>query len=1197
MIKRITNLTLFSLLLAVVLFACGRGGEQKSLSFFNLSESPLANGDEAESPSIAGTYSFPSVLPSDAVQPWEKVDEQGFVIPSSSRFSSSLNLSTDFTSGVERFNSFGDVTDYGDASRLTSGEVGQRQLSYALYRISLGASQPGVVSSDINLHRKSDGSISEYWLAVSDYRKNAWKWFGPFSDSHVRLSLPSSDYTSPLGNCFIGAVAFNGSAFDVVGIGINVRDDADITPPPASSALSATPIAGGVLLEWTPVIAEDLAGYKIYYSTRDFSSPSERGVKSLSYLEGRERKFISGKIDRFGGLSKGQVFRISAIDISGNESDLSPSASASPLDGNSPAVNLETDVVSGGRGTIANLQASGAELYDFDLDGDGDWEITDDTSGLATAPMDAPGIIHPEVRGRTAEGGIAFAAVSLIISVNSRPVASAQANPSFGTAPLTVNFTGTGQDLDGTITSYSWDFDGNGFYDYTDPVNPNPPAQIYPNPGLYNVKFRVQDNAGAWDVDTIAVQVIEGPSPEEQMEEANRKLRSSFIYAVQASQRMGVDLGSSPLFGIETAGRVMSAPIAGVDTKTIDDLASGADVLFTFLNLPQGSELPSGFYIVRLSQTSTGNWVAQFIDETGTPGLETDVGVYFGNKERQRPYLTFEFGKDPKTNEFFLKIDIEWKNVSAETRIALGSGDIDPTPLSPEGRAIVDAMDTFSTEAWNILSSLNGNISEDIVIASREDALVAYSPLKGVENFTPDDYLNGQDVAFSYVRTPSGHIIVRNIRRPLNIRRSSNHSEDTRAVSDLQQGAFIVIKVKSSPPYAPTDYEAEWIDRYGNLVAVNSADVGEGVDGDPPPPPLSFALEPDYLNLAFYYPLSTVTITSWEWDETEVADTVELDNSLYRAGVASALQDVAGQLRVAGVNMDNFISIYRRRGGGWQSIWAVGTERYLISSLLGVENLTPTDMAEGVNFLLIYLNLPQGSEVPSGFYLVRIFQEAGTPNWKAELIDLDGTVQAVVDATVNNGDPREVAPVLTAAIDGPSWVVKIGWQFSGSSGEFSILMGDGEPETRPLSPEELKIQRYADAVNPMPTLKTKRPGRKVVSLVLFSRDDTLIDFYPIEGVEELSLEELRAGQDVFFGYFRVGNLPPGFYVLDYKDIDGDGAGYSRFKDLYDQTRKALSAQDGGGIPGGPIISSFGGLTKGKMFLGSVAQNWSLRIEG
>jgi hypothetical protein len=80
-------------------------------------------------------------------------------------------------------------------------------------------------------------------------------------------------------------------------------------------------------------------------------------------------------------------------------------------------------------------------------------------------------------------------------SSNYIPTATANANPSFGYVPLTVNFTGSGSDNDGTVASYEWDFNGDGVYDWSSTVNGNVGHQ-YTTSGNYVAVFRVTDNLG-----------------------------------------------------------------------------------------------------------------------------------------------------------------------------------------------------------------------------------------------------------------------------------------------------------------------------------------------------------------------------------------------------------------------------------------------------------------------------------------------------------------------------------------------------------------------------------------------------------------------------------------------------------------------------------------------------------------------------
>ena len=458
---------------------------------------------------------WPVGLPVDQAQPWEELDGNGYVIPlhdpvNGARQASGINAQSDFTPGVERFDEAGDVSDLGEASRFASGAAGAGELSYALYRITLGGAQPGVVSADVNLRlRDGGGSISEYWLGLSSYGEGSWDWRGPFSDSHVRIGLGDpiaggADYTSGLGNLFVAVLAYDGASFDLVGLGVNEYDAANTTPPPVPSAPVVSSVAGGVLAEWIPVAAGDFAGYRIYYAGADFSDGSEPFVRTVDYLESATRHVLPG-------FAEFTHVRISAVDTSGNESALSEIGKAIMLHGSPPVLTLSTDMVSGKLGAVALLSATGASSYDWDIDGDGVYDITGDTTGEAAVDTNATGIIRPSVRGVSdGPGGpgtsVALGGVSLIITGNTRPVASATADPQSGQSPLDVTFVGTAEDAedDASALTFAWDFDGDGIFE-PDTDTLLPPVQQYTNPGLFNVKFRVEDTQGAWDVDTVAV--------------------------------------------------------------------------------------------------------------------------------------------------------------------------------------------------------------------------------------------------------------------------------------------------------------------------------------------------------------------------------------------------------------------------------------------------------------------------------------------------------------------------------------------------------------------------------------------------------------------------------------------------------------------------------------------------------------------
>jgi hypothetical protein len=354
----------------------------------------------------------------------------------------------------------------------------------------MGADQPGTITADVNMHNGSS-----YYIGVGDYSVNTWHWYGPYSTTHVRFNVPDAEYTSGIGNLMLAVVAYDGASFDVVAIGANARDVGDSDAPPAPDAPTLTPVAGGVFAEWSNVAAGDLAGYRIYAD----------GEEVLDYIEGGASVVIP--------CADEVEVRLSAVDISGNESELSDPATEIPLAGEMPVVELTATAASGVRNDVIELAATGAETYDWDIDGDGVWDFTDDPTGMSEADTNDLGVIRPAVRAHTAEGGFSLSAISLFITGNFRPVVLATADVTSGPPPLDVNFTIIAEDDDGTIDEYAWDFDGDGTFDDSSPTDPSPLPNTYAFGGLYNAKFRVTDNDGAWAIDTVAVQAMPNQPP------------------------------------------------------------------------------------------------------------------------------------------------------------------------------------------------------------------------------------------------------------------------------------------------------------------------------------------------------------------------------------------------------------------------------------------------------------------------------------------------------------------------------------------------------------------------------------------------------------------------------------------------------------------------------------------------------------
>ena len=92
--------------------------------------------------------------------------------------------------------------------------------------------------------------------------------------------------------------------------------------------------------------------------------------------------------------------------------------------------------------------------------------------------------------------------IDFVGSANRAPVAVAQADQTGGPLPLVVQFDGTASsDPDGDPLTYSWDFEGDGVADSSDPA----PVHTYQTAGTVFAELTVDDGAGATATDTIRI--------------------------------------------------------------------------------------------------------------------------------------------------------------------------------------------------------------------------------------------------------------------------------------------------------------------------------------------------------------------------------------------------------------------------------------------------------------------------------------------------------------------------------------------------------------------------------------------------------------------------------------------------------------------------------------------------------------------
>ncbi|MCF8094649.1 MAG: PKD domain-containing protein, partial [Desulfobacteraceae bacterium] len=84
------------------------------------------------------------------------------------------------------------------------------------------------------------------------------------------------------------------------------------------------------------------------------------------------------------------------------------------------------------------------------------------------------------------------------------------AEPVSGPAPLTVHFTTNGEDPNGTVEEYRWDFEGDGQWDTYDTVAKNY-THTYQSPGTYSPTLKVRSSTGREATKSIEIKVENNP--------------------------------------------------------------------------------------------------------------------------------------------------------------------------------------------------------------------------------------------------------------------------------------------------------------------------------------------------------------------------------------------------------------------------------------------------------------------------------------------------------------------------------------------------------------------------------------------------------------------------------------------------------------------------------------------------------------
>jgi PKD repeat protein len=132
--------------------------------------------------------------------------------------------------------------------------------------------------------------------------------------------------------------------------------------------------------------------------------------------------------------------------------------------------------------------------FEWDLDGDAKIDISDTVGRNQTRLYNIPGTYAVSLKITDSQNRTDTRIKNIIVG-NAAPLATAQASPSNGQVPLSVNFTVTATDSDG-IQTVEWDFDGDGTFERS-LTSAGTTNYTYTQVGTFNPKVRVTDRLGA----------------------------------------------------------------------------------------------------------------------------------------------------------------------------------------------------------------------------------------------------------------------------------------------------------------------------------------------------------------------------------------------------------------------------------------------------------------------------------------------------------------------------------------------------------------------------------------------------------------------------------------------------------------------------------------------------------------------------
>jgi PKD repeat protein len=188
---------------------------------------------------------------------------------------------------------------------------------------------------------------------------------------------------------------------------------------------------------------------------------------------------------------------------------------------NGPNASLSGTPLAGKEPLLVNFDASGStpksgnpiDHYEFDFNDDFDFSDVSSSSGLTSHVFEVAGLYPVRVKVFDGTGLFSIAERKVTVNVNTPPTAVLELSPASPYyVPSTISFNATkSTDPDGGIVGYSYDFDGDGSFDYegTDTLR----EFEYTEAGSFTAMLQVQDIGGKTDMATVEINVFVDDRP------------------------------------------------------------------------------------------------------------------------------------------------------------------------------------------------------------------------------------------------------------------------------------------------------------------------------------------------------------------------------------------------------------------------------------------------------------------------------------------------------------------------------------------------------------------------------------------------------------------------------------------------------------------------------------------------------------